>query len=100
MIERYAFLLVEVNNLQAERLSAIRCCHNYEIIASDMTYKIIQVPVFAHHLLTNAAYQANNIVAGQEAIDVVKRFEVIQVQIKDAPRIQAVQFILNRQFYL
>src|ERR1051326_2757107 len=94
-IEDRAFLFECLADLMTEAATAIRSRHNHEIIAADMPHKVIRVAIFARDTLANAANQPDNIVAGQKSIHIIEGFEVIQVNIEDAPGFRGTEFLFD-----
>src|SRR5579859_2540586 len=94
-IEDRAFLFVSRADLVTEAVTTIGSRHDHEIIAPNMPHKVIRIAIFTRDTLANAANQANNIVARQEAVDIIERFEVIQVNIEDAPGFRGAEFLFD-----
>ena len=60
-----------------------------------MTDKVIEVAVLVNGALTDTTHQKNHFIACQEAINVIKGFEIIQVEIKNTPRIYITELVID-----
>src|ERR1700737_4921373 len=92
-IKDRAFLFKSRADLMTEATAAVRSRHYHKVVASNMPDKVIRIAIFAHDPLTNAPNQANDIIARQESVDIVERFEIIQIKIEDAPGFYDIQLL-------
>src|SRR5579875_981587 len=99
-IQLPALSIVAFQDMMTEQFGAIRRADNDEIVATDMPNKVFHVAVVVYHLLTNLCNKQNHRVAGQKAVDIIEGFEVIEVQVEDAPGINAVDFVVHRSLQL
>src|SRR5579872_54777 len=84
-IEDRAFFFVSRANLIAQATAPIWRRHDYKVIAANMPHKVIGIAMLAHDALADAPNQANDLIARQKAVDIIERFEIIQVKIQNTP---------------
>ena len=65
-----------------------------------MADKIIGIAAITHDALADTPHKAYQIIAGEKAIRVIERLEVIKIKIENTPGIGACQFMFNGQFNL
>src|SRR5258707_15405755 len=100
VVKRFALDLVCRVDQAAQILSAFGGCYDHIIVAADVAHKIIGIAIIAHHALADTPEQANQIIASQKAVNIVKGFEIVKIQVENTPGIGASNFAFNRQLCL
>src|SRR6266699_595385 len=81
-IKKGTFLFVIFANITAKSMCQFWGCNHNKIIPSNMTNKVIGITILSHNSLTYSSYQSNHIIAGQEAIGIIKSLKIIEIKIE------------------
>lgn len=99
-VESDAFTFVEFEDLPVEYGGPVGSRNNEKIVAADMADEIVSIAMFQHNALANVADEQDHMVTSEETVDIIEGFEIIQVNIEDAPGVFRTQFVVDSALQL